>query len=99
MSERDALIARAREGQWRGKIRAVGLMGHLLLADQAQPEANEAAVLHMRQVRRAIMAAGFDSPLTHLAATSGTLTDPDTHFGMVRLGGVRTSVQGRPRWP
>jgi alanine racemase len=61
-------------------------MGHLPLADQAQPEANQAAVAHMRQSRKAIMASGFDSPLTHLAATSGTLTDPATHFGMVRLG-------------
>jgi alanine racemase len=86
MPEWDALIARARQGQWRGKIRVVGLMGHLPLADQAQPEANEAAVVQMRQARRAIMAAGFGAPLTHLAATSGTLTDPATHFGMVRLG-------------
>ncbi|MGH9245506.1 MAG: alanine racemase [Acidimicrobiales bacterium] len=86
MSEWDALIARARQGQCRGKIRVVGLMGHLPLADQAQPGANEPAVWHMRQARKAIMAAGFDSPLTHVAATSGTLTDPDTHFGMVRLG-------------
>jgi alanine racemase len=86
MPEWDALIARARQGQWRGKIRVVGLMGHLPLADQAQPEANEAAVVQMRQARRAIMAAGFGAPLTHLAATSGTLCDPATHFGMVRLG-------------
>ena len=69
MPEWDALVASARQEQRRGKIRVVGLMGHLPLADQAQPEANEAAVLQMRQARRAIMAAGFDAPLTHLAAT------------------------------
>ncbi|MQB01824.1 MAG: alanine racemase [Actinobacteria bacterium] len=86
MPEWDALIARARQGQRRGKIRVVGLMGHLPLADQAQPEANEAAVVQIRQARRAIMAAGFGAPLTHLATTSGTLSDPATHFGMVRLG-------------
>lgn len=85
-SEWAALIARARQGQCRGKIRVVGLMGHLPLADRAQPEANEAAVARLRQARAAIMAAGFGAPLTHLAATSGTLTDPGTHFGMVRLG-------------
>ena len=86
MSEWDALIARARQAQRRGTIHVVGLMGHLPLADQAQPEANEAAVVQMRQARRAIMAAGFGAPLTHLAATSGTLCDPATRFGMVRLG-------------
>lgn len=86
LSEWDALIARAREGQWRGKIHVVGLMGHLPLADQGQPGANEAAVVQMRRARRAIMAAGFDAPLTHLAATAGTLTDAATHFAMVRFG-------------
>lgn len=84
--EWDALIARARQEQRREKIRVVGLMGHLPLADQAEPEANTPAVSRMRQARRAVMAAGFRAPLTHLAATAGTLTDPATHFGMVRLG-------------
>jgi alanine racemase len=86
MREWDALIARARQGQQQGKIRVVGLMGQLPLADQAEPEANTPAVSRMRQARRAVTGAGFDAPLTHLAATSGTLTDPATHFGMVRLG-------------
>jgi alanine racemase len=86
MREWDTLIARARQGQQQGKIRVVGLMGQLPLADQAEPEANTPAVSRMRQARRAVMAAGLDAPLTHLAATSGTLTDPATHFGMVRLG-------------
>jgi alanine racemase len=86
MREWDTLIARAGRGQRQGRIRVVGLMGHLPLADQAEPEANRPAVSRMRQAGRAVMAAGFDAPLTHLAATSGTLTDPATHFGMVRLG-------------
>jgi alanine racemase len=86
MSGWKALIARASEEQQRGRIGVVGLMGHLPLADQARPEANEAAVERLRQARRAIMAAGFRAPLTHLAATAGTLCDPATHFGMVRLG-------------
>jgi alanine racemase len=86
MPEWQALIASARREQRRGTIRVVGLMGHLPLADRARPEANEAAVRQMRQASRAIRAAGFDAPLTHLAATSGTLCDPATHFGMVRVG-------------
>jgi alanine racemase len=84
--EWDALIADALLGQRRGKVRVVGLMGHLPLADQADPEANVPAVSRMRQARRAVIAAGLDVPLTHLAATSGTLTDPASHFGMVRVG-------------
>jgi alanine racemase len=88
--EWDALIAGARQGERLGKVRIVGLMGHLPLADQADPEANAPAVSRMRQARRAVIpsgiAAGLDVPLTRLAATSGTLTDPATHFGMVRFG-------------
>jgi alanine racemase len=84
--EWDPLIAGARSGQRRGMVRVAGLMGHLPLADRADPEANAPAVARMRQARRAVNAAGLDVPRTHLAATSGTLTDPATHFGMVRFG-------------
>ncbi|MPZ54598.1 MAG: alanine racemase [Acidimicrobiia bacterium] len=84
--EWDALIARAWHGHQRGKVRVVGLMGHLPLADQAESEVNAPAISRMYQARKAIMEAGFGAPLTHLAATSGILTDPATHFGMVRLG-------------
>lgn len=86
VSEWDALITRTHQEQRRGNVRVVGLMGHLPLADHADPEANAPAVARMRQASRTVRAAGLDVPLTHLAATSGTLTDPTTHFGMVRLG-------------
>ena len=85
--EWDALIASALGcGERRGKVRVVGLMGHLPLADQADPEANAPAVCAHAPGQKAVRAAGLGVPLTHLAATSGTLTDPATHFGMVRLG-------------
>src|SRR6266508_1070312 len=57
LHEWDALIAGARQGERRGKVRVVGLMGHLPLADQAVPEANAPAVSRMRQARRAVIAA------------------------------------------
>jgi alanine racemase len=84
--EWDALITRAREGRRLGKVRVVGLMGHLPAADRADPGANAPAVSCLCRARRAVVSAGLATPLTHLAATSGTLTDPTTHFGMVRLG-------------
>ncbi|MHA7305204.1 alanine racemase [Arthrobacter sp. TMN-49] len=85
-SEWDILLLLALDGQRRGKILVVGLMGHLPLADQADPKANEEAVSLMRAAQTKIAAAGFNAPLTHLAATAGALTDPATHFGMIRLG-------------
>lgn len=78
------LLRVARQG--RGRVEVVGVMGHLPRADEGDPQANEAAVLRMRQARDAVLRAGFGPLLVHLAATSGALTDPDTHFGMVRIG-------------
>lgn len=92
VEEWDALIERARQGQLQGKIRVVGLMGHLPLASQADPEANAPAVLCIRQAKRALSAAGLDVSITHLGATAGTLTDPATHFDMVRVGAGLTGI-------
>ncbi|MGP4025558.1 alanine racemase [Actinomadura sp. 3N407] len=82
----DDLIGLARRGHHARRVRVVGVMGHLPLADRADPAANAPAVAAMRAARRAVRAAGLGAPLAHLAATSGTLTDPATHFGMVRVG-------------
>lgn len=78
------LLRVARAG--RGRIEVVGVMGHLPCADAAEPAANAPAVLRMRHARDAVLRAGFGPLIVHLAATSGTLTDPATHFDMVRVG-------------
>jgi alanine racemase len=82
----DELIGLAQRGQQACRVRVVGVMGHLPLADRADPAANAPAVAGMREARQAVRAAGLGSPLAHLAGTSGTVTDPATHFGMVRVG-------------
>ncbi|WP_084735088.1 alanine racemase [Actinophytocola xinjiangensis] len=82
VGEWDTLVEAAR----RGGVRVVGLMGHLPLADRADPAANAPAVARLRAAGRALVRAGFAAPLTHLAATSATLTDPSTHFDLVRVG-------------
>ena len=78
------LLRVARSG--RGRVEVVGVMGHLPDADAADPAINAPAVLRMRQARDAVLRAGFGPLIVHLAATSGTLTDPATHFDMVRVG-------------
>ncbi|GGM37657.1 alanine racemase [Microbacterium saperdae] len=80
------LLRLARRAVTGGRIEIVGVMGHLPRADEADPVANAAAVLRMRQGRDAVLRAGFGPLLVHLAATAGALTDPTTHFGMVRIG-------------
>lgn len=82
----DELFGLARRGQQARRVRVVGVMGHLPLADRADPAANAPAVAAMHEARQAIQAAGLGSPLVHLAATSGTMADPATHFDMVRVG-------------
>jgi alanine racemase len=84
LGEWQELLRVARQG--RGRVEVVGVMGHLPRADEGDPRANEAAVVRMRQARDAVLRAGFGPLLVHLAATSAALTDPATHFGMVRVG-------------
>ena len=80
------LIGLAQRAQQARRVRVVGVMGHLPQADRADPAANAPAVARMLEARQAVRAAGLGSPLAHLATTSGTVTDPATHFGMVRVG-------------
>ncbi len=82
----DELIGLARRGHEARSVRVVGVMGLLPQADRADAAANAPAVARMHEARRAIRAAGLGSPLAHLATTAAALTDPATHFGMVRVG-------------
>lgn len=70
----------------RGRVEVVGVMGHLPRADEADPSANASAVLRLRHGRDAVLRAGLGPVLVHLAATAGALTDPATHFDLVRIG-------------
>ncbi|UYO96848.1 alanine racemase [Microbacterium sp. M28] len=86
LEEWNELLRIARDGRSRGRIDVVGVMGHLPLADRADPAANAPAVLRMRQARDAVLRAGFGPLMVHLAATAGALTDAATHFDLVRVG-------------
>ncbi|MCH1884409.1 alanine racemase [Agrococcus sp. ARC_14] len=80
------LLLRAQRAQAGGRLRVTGLMGHLAKADRAEPAANAAAVQRMRRARLELLEAGLGDPITHLAATAAALSDPATHFDMVRFG-------------
>ncbi|MFB7249226.1 alanine racemase [Microbacterium sp. NPDC056234] len=86
LAEWGDLLRIARDGRAQGRIAVVGVMGHLPLADRADPAANAPAVLRMRQARDAVLRAGFGPLTVHLAATAGALTDSETHFDLVRVG-------------
>jgi alanine racemase len=90
----------------RGRIEVTGVMGHLPRADAGDPCANAAAVRRLRQGSDAVLRAGFGPLTVHLAATAGALTDPATHFDLVRIGaglvGIdpseSTALAGAARW-
>lgn len=82
----EELFRLARAGHGLGRIDVVALMGHLPLADYADPAQNAAAVLRMDAAVTAAHRSGLGRLFVHLAATSGALTDRATHFDMVRIG-------------
>ncbi|GAA4025310.1 alanine racemase [Arthrobacter methylotrophus] len=67
-------------------FRVVGLMGHLPNADAAEPSANDAGLRSFDVAHKMARKAGLTFEVRHLASTSATLTDPRTHFELVRIG-------------
>lgn len=97
----DDLLIRAQKAQKQGLIKVVGIWSHLAQADDpsevgtamvnAQVEKFEAAV---RQAR----IAGFTQAKKHLAATSGVLWHPQTHYDLVRFGIGMYGLSPNPNW-
>lgn len=80
------LLRRAQQAQAHGALRVTGLMGHLPLAERAEPGANLAAVQRLRRGRLELLRAGLGSPIAHLASTAAALNDAATHLDLVRIG-------------
>ncbi len=69
-----------------GRIRVVGVMGHLGCADVPGDPANAAGRTTFAWGVGVARAAGLRPPLRHLAATAATLTDPASLHTMSRVG-------------
>ncbi len=82
----EALIQEAAKAQSDGLIRVVGLMSHLRNSGEKDLEDNALAVKKMLKVRSLASDVNLNPEITHLAATGAALTDPSTHFDMVRIG-------------
>jgi alanine racemase len=70
----------------RGRLRVVGLMGHLARADRPGDPANAAGREAFARFVATARAAGLDEARYHLAATAATLTDPSAHHDLCRVG-------------
>lgn len=85
-SEWRALCRLAREYEAEGTIRVVGVMSHLARADEPGHPLTVRQRLLTDAAARTARSAGLNPRHVHLAATAATLTDPSTHFDMVRVG-------------
>lgn len=80
------LCAAARDAELAGRIRVAGVMSHLGRADEPDAADNAASVERFEESVAAARLAGLRPQVRHLAATAAALTNPATHFDMVRVG-------------
>jgi alanine racemase len=80
------LCRAARKAEQAGRVRVVGVMGHLGCAENPDdPDNATGRARFLWGVERA-REAGLRPPLRHLAATAATLTDPLSHHTLSRVG-------------
>ncbi|WP_248759650.1 alanine racemase [Pseudarthrobacter sp. SSS035] len=82
----DQLLGEAMEYQDQGLLRVVGIFSHLSVADEPQRPETDEQLAAFREVLAVAEDAGVDPEVRHLANTPATLSRPDTHFDMVRVG-------------
>ena len=85
-AEWERLCRRAAAEQARGRLRVVGLMGHLPCADRPGDAANAGARDAFARFVGVARRAGLHDARRHLAATAATLTDPLSHHDVCRVG-------------
>ncbi|MFE4227533.1 alanine racemase [Arthrobacter sp. NPDC056886] len=82
----DSLLGEAMEHQDQGLLRVVGIFSHLAVADEPERPETDEQLAAFRQVLAVAHDAGVDPEVRHLANTPATLSRPDTHFDLVRVG-------------
>jgi alanine racemase len=82
----DSLVGEAMEYQDQGLLRVVGIFSHLAVADEPERPETDQQLAAFREVLAVAEDAGVDPEVRHLANTPATLSRPDTHFDLVRVG-------------
>ncbi len=80
------LCAAARAQELVGSVRVVGVMGHLACAGASAAPADLSGRAAFRVGLAIARRSGLRPRVRHLAATAATLTDPMSHYDMVRIG-------------
>ncbi len=81
-----ALCTKAAQLERTGRIRVVGVMGHLPCADRPADPSNACGRAQFEAAVRVAHAVGLRPRDLHLAATAATLNDPASHHTMSRIG-------------
>ena len=82
----DHVVGEALEYQDQGLLRVVGIFSHLSVADEPERPETDQQLAAFREVLAVAEDAGVDPEVRHLANTPATLSRPDTHFDLVRVG-------------
>jgi alanine racemase len=82
----DHVVGEALEYQDQGLLRVVGIFSHLAVADEPERSETDEQLAAFREVLAVAEDAGVDPEVRHLANTPATLSRPDTHFDLVRVG-------------
>ena len=82
----DRLVGEAVEYQDQGLLRVVGIFSHLAVADEPDRPETDDQLAAFREALAVAEDAGVDAEVRHLANTPATLSRPDTHFDLVRVG-------------
>ncbi|MCS5720356.1 alanine racemase [Herbiconiux sp. CPCC 205763] len=80
------LCREAKEAELAGRIRVVGLMGHLADGDDPGAPTNRLGRALFEWGLDVARLSGLDPHILHLTATSATLTQPSGHFTACRVG-------------
>lgn len=89
LADLPALASELREAADRGLVDIVGAWSHLSRADDPSEAGNASTANHVRVFEEGLAIlrdAGVRPRIRHLAATSGVLWHPETHYDMVRVG-------------
>jgi alanine racemase len=96
------LVRSALAAQEAGRVRVVGIWSHFACADIPGHEATAGQLAAFRAALALAGQAGLQPEVRHLANGAATLTLPDSHFDLVRPGGVSyglcTLPGGPPAW-
>lgn len=93
------LVTQARQAEIDGTVHVAGIWSHLACADEPDHPLNTRQKTVFDQAVTAATDAGLNPEHTHLANSAATLTNPDLHYSLVRVGLASYGLNPAPAVP